>query len=71
MTQGSKVAEEVDLRTQWEAAGWRSEDCGRCAAGTRAEPLTGEPVECECNGGILWRSPKGRYALYPGGPFRG
>jgi len=31
------------------------------------------PLECKVCGGLghLWRSPKGRLADYPGGPFRG
>lgn len=50
--------------------GWTEVNCGCCngIAWGGEEPRTCR----DCGGnGVLWRSPKGRLALYPGGPFRG
>ncbi len=50
--------------------GWTIEKCS-CHAGTVANAY-GEPTDCrDCNGGVVFVSPKGAYAMYPGGPFLG
>lgn len=53
-----------------EARGWREESCGCCAG---LEWGGEEPRECKsCNGsGGYWRTPKGHYVQWPGGPFCG
>ena len=56
--------------TTMERLGWTLIDCGCCNG---IEWGGEEPRTCrDCGGnGVLWRSPRGRLALYPGGPFRG
>ena len=51
-------------------AGWKQINC-HCSNGIQWGGT--DPVECDmCEGkGYLWRSPMGRVASYPGGPFRG
>ena len=65
--------------TEWfrEREGWRREGCGACGgyAVVSSYTLDGSdflgPEECDrCAGaGAYWRTPQGRYVLYPGGPF--
>jgi len=64
--------------TEWfrKSQGWRNERCFSCY-GTGMESDYGwncdflGPKECgSCGGnGQYWVTPKGRHALYPGGPF--
>jgi hypothetical protein len=61
-----------EYMAMWAARGWREETCGSCGGYGVKMVGDGEPFDCEsCAGGTVWRSPKGHYALYPGGPFRG
>jgi hypothetical protein len=61
--------------TEWfrEHEGWRRERCSSCSMvssyGWNSDFLG--PEECKhCGGtGAQWRTPQGRYVLYPGGPF--
>lgn len=55
----------------YEARGWKREPCGVC--GGHGVRWVGEGVDdCRyCAGGTVWRTPRGRYALWPGGPFCG
>jgi hypothetical protein len=57
------------------ASGWASVACGNCrgygiVAHYSATDFEGERPCPDCDGtGVLWRSPRGRMARYPGGPF--
>jgi hypothetical protein len=60
-----------------EQEGWRREECASCGGygmvsgyGWDSRDFFG-PEECShCAGtGTHWRTPQGRYVLYPGGPF--
>jgi len=55
----------------WASRGWKKEVCRVCRG--YGVCWGGEDVyDCRhCCNGTVWRSPKGRYALYPGGPFCG
>jgi hypothetical protein len=55
----------------WAARGWTRETCSCC--GGYGVYWTGEDVaDCpHCCSGTVWRTPKGHYAQYPGGPFCG
>lgn len=57
--------------------GWKRMRCGACSGfgqvsdyGALGDDFYGAK-ECDtCRGnGQVWRTPKGRYVLYPGGPF--
>jgi hypothetical protein len=58
-----------------ELEGWRRERCSSCdghgvvsSYGWDGDFLG--PEECRhCANGVYWRTPRGRYVLYPGGPF--
>lgn len=64
--------------TDWfrEQQGWRRERCG-CCQGHGIVSSYGwggdfeGPEECDscCGNGHIWRTPRGRYVAYPGGPF--
>ena len=57
--------------------GWTQRTCGRCLGAGQVAVYSAMdfegPGECpDCGGnGAYWESPKGRAALYPGGPFTG
>lgn len=61
----------------WEAKGWSWQQCSRCQ-GTGFVAVysaydfegAGECDRCKATG-VYWITPKGRYVLYPGGPFVG
>ncbi len=58
----------------YEARGWKRESCVHCIGGVVSLYSMYDfegPGECmACGGsGIVWCSPKGRYAEYPGGRF--
>jgi hypothetical protein len=64
--------------TQWfhELEGWRRERCCACGGHGMVSSYGWDgdflgPKECDhCVGtGVQWRTPRGRYVLYPGGPF--
>jgi len=57
---------------------WIQESCGKCSGyGSLSDYGNGEDFygDKECNtcggSGQVWISPKGRIALWPGGPFLG
>jgi hypothetical protein len=56
---------------------WREETCGACRGYGLVSDYSGGDFNgamgCESCGeqGFVWRSPKDRLALYPGGPFVG
>jgi hypothetical protein len=57
-----------------EVEGWKQESCGVCSHGMVSSCSWNDflgPEECRsCGGtGTVWRTPKGRYVQYPGGPF--
>jgi hypothetical protein len=59
-----------------EHEGWRCERCAGCGGhGLVSDFGCGEDFygakECDCcaGTGVQWRTPRGRYVLYPGGPF--
>jgi hypothetical protein len=58
-----------------EHEGWRRERCGNCGGHGMVSSYGWNdflgPEECDhCGGtGVQWRTPRGRYVLYPGGPF--
>jgi hypothetical protein len=45
--------------------------CHTCGGHGVYDGYDAGPIDCECNGGVIWRYPSGRLALYPGGPFCG
>lgn len=55
--------------------GWHIESCHKCMGSGMQLHYSAYDFEgaSECDGcygnGIIWVSPKGRHALYPGGPF--
>jgi hypothetical protein len=58
-----------------EHEGWRRERCVGCGGhGVVSDYSCGEdfygPKECDCcvGTGVQWRTPRGRYVRYPGGP---
>jgi hypothetical protein len=63
--------------TEWfrNQQGWQREKCGACSGYGMVSSYSAfdfeGPEECNsCGGtGINWKTPKGRYVLYPGGPF--
>lgn len=68
----------VEQAARWaalEARGWKQENCG-CAGGMvfdwSGNDFNGAKACDSCGGqGVVWRTPNGHYALYPGGPFCG
>ena len=63
--------------TEWfrMVEGWKRERCGMCSGHGMVSSYSPfdflGPEECRlCGGtGAVWRTPNGRYVLYPGGPF--
>jgi DnaJ-class molecular chaperone len=63
--------------TEWfrGVEGWRQERCFSCHGTGMVSSYSWAdfegPAECDmCHGsGAYWRTPKGRYVVYPGGPF--
>jgi len=63
--------------TEWfrGAEGWRRERCFSCRGTGMVSSCSWDgfegPQDCDrCRGnGAYWRTPKGRYVVYPGGPF--
>ncbi len=53
--------------------GWKVAPCSLCRGiGVVWSYTYDGPIECkDCNNGVVYISPKGRRALYPGGPFLG
>ena len=57
--------------------GWKAEQCWNCGGHGVVSVYSHNDFEgagecATCGGsGTLWRSPKRRLAMYPGGPFRG
>lgn len=70
-----KRPDDFDFHAHWIARGWKQESCGACGGHGVVDRgyLEVCPGECDrcCGSGLAWRSPKGHYALYPGGPFTG
>lgn len=58
-----------------EYEGWRHEKCFACDGHGMVSAYSWNDFEgakeCDsCGGnGSVWRTPKGRYVIYPGGPF--
>jgi DnaJ-class molecular chaperone len=61
-----------------ELQGWRRESCSKCGghglvssySWNDSHDFLGADECVSCGGtGTQWRTPKGRYVLYPGGPF--
>ena len=58
-----------------EVEGWRCEKCGSCGGHGLVSSYSWNDFEgaeeCKscCGNGVVWRTPKGRYVAYPGGPF--
>ena len=52
--------------------GWRVATCSMCRGTGLKWSYEVGAVDCRhCNNGVVYISPKGRLALYPGGPFLG
>jgi hypothetical protein len=51
--------------------GWKRLSCERCSGSGHIFDWTGELVTCNvCKGNtVVWKSPKGNFFRYPGGPF--
>ena len=59
---------------RWRRNGWHDETCGVCrgtgmVADYSAYDFEGAKDCTSCNSGVVWVSPKGRHAEYPGGRF--
>lgn len=52
---------------------WLPDTCTRCGGHTIYAVWNGDYdiVDCYCDNGSVWISPKDRIAVYPGGPFLG